>query len=76
MGYCILFPWLCGLRSMEIAEQKQIILHITSRLESQLETVSDVAKRMELIDSARADAVEMLKAKGHSPYTVKGEGSL
>lgn len=79
MGLCILFPALCGLkRSMYVSDKQleviakieQLILPITSDLESDF-SIEKTATRVEArILSARHKAITLLDEHGINPYEV------
>lgn len=65
MGFCIMFPHLCGLKTNYVAEMKQIVIGLSDSLENELSKQTDVTKRKELIILARAKAIEVLEEKGY-----------
>lgn len=77
MGYCYLFPWLCGMRMLSepaveiIAKQKQILLSLISELETALDGEEDIATRIYTIDRYRSLAIIELQKHGMSPYKIE-----
>lgn len=76
MGFCAMFPWLCGIGklSAELAEfsarAQQLVLPITSQLEAILAEEKDVSLRMMRIEQSRAEATALLAAEGINPYAA------
>lgn len=67
MGFCILFPQLCGLRRIEVAEMKQIVFDLSDELEAYLYNPEnrDIEQRESMIKRIRTEASERLNMKGY-----------
>lgn len=78
MGFCAIFPWLCGFGkstataefSETVAKIKQLVQPISSQLETTLDSVTDVAQRMAHIEQSRAEATAILAKAGLNPYVL------
>lgn len=68
MGLCILFPHLCGMKSVRVAEMKQILSANMVELEEELSKISKMSERIAVIEVARAEAIQILVEKGYNPY--------
>lgn len=64
MGFCIMFPHLCGLKSAEIGEMKQALLGVSIKLESELERTDNINERKNIIELYKKEAINTLKYKG------------
>lgn len=67
MGFCILFPQLCGLRTAEIAEMKMIVMDISDDLDAYLHnpSITDIQERENAIAECRTRARQRLEEKGY-----------
>lgn len=67
MGFCILFPQLCGLRTAEIAEMKMIVMDISDDLDAYLHnpSITDLEEREKTIAECRSIARQRLEKKGY-----------
>lgn len=67
MGFCIMFPKLCGLRTAEVAIMKTIVLDISDELYDFLSDPrnTDLLEREQLIEESRKAAIARLNKKGY-----------
>lgn len=65
MGFCIMFPWFCGLHTVEVAEMKQAVVDISNNLDGFLDTHDDIEERKIFIDESRKAASARLAKKGY-----------
>lgn len=70
MGFCIMFPHLCGLKTVKVSEMKNSVLLISANLEESLEKEKDMYRRVALIETAKAKAVVELEKEGFNIYEV------
>lgn len=78
MGFCAMFPWLCGIgkstKTEKFAEivaiMKQTVLPVSTALDNVLDTEISIPQRMLHIERARAEATVMLAQAGLDPYAL------
>lgn len=78
MGFCAMFPWLCGIGKSAATEKfaetvammKQTVLPVSTALDNVLDTEINIPQRMLHIERARAEATAMLTQAGLNPYAL------
>lgn len=72
MGFCAMFPWLCGIGKKGITrvlQMMELVKDIADAMDAKLEGVMSIPERLAIIEVARAEATQRLIAAGLNPYT-------